>query len=121
MVVLADVLEHMRQPEQSLLRMRDFMNPGGYIVVSLPNAGNWRIMVSLLFGRFDYADTGILDRTHLRFFTKRSAEAMIRKAGYEVLESHAGATRMPALLVKVWPTFCAVHQVFKIASRKDGS
>lgn len=121
MVVLADVLEHMRQPEQSLLRMRDFMNPGGYIVVSLPNAGNWRIMVSLLFGRFDYADTGILDRTHLRFFTKRSAEAMIRKAGYEVLESHAGATRMPALLVKVWPTFCAVHQVFKIAPRKDGS
>lgn len=119
-VVLADVLEHLRQPEQSLLRMRDFLNPGGYIVVSLPNIANWRIRAPLLFGRFDYVDNGILDRTHLRFFTKRSAEAMIWEAGYEVLEFHAGATRMSTLLVKAWPTLCAVHLVFKIAPRKDG-
>lgn len=120
-VVLADVLEHLRRPEQTLLRMRDFLNPGGYAVVSLPNIANWKTRVALLFGRFDYRDEGILDRTHLRFFTKRSAEAMIREAGYEVLEFHGGATRMPMLLVNMWPTLCAAHLVFKIAPRKDRS
>ena len=117
-IVLADVLEHLGRPERTLLRMRDFLNPGGYTVVSLPNIANWKTRVALFVGHFDYADTGILDRTHLRFFTKRSAEAMIREAGYEVLEFHGGATRMPVLLVKMWPTLCAVHLVFKIAPRK---
>ncbi len=118
-VVLADVLEHLRLPERTLLRMRDFLNPGGYAVVSLPNIANWTMRIGLLLGRFDYRDEGILDRTHLRFFTKRSAEAMIRQAGYEVLEFHPGATRMPGVLLRAWPTLCAVHLVFKIAPRKE--
>lgn len=119
-IVLADVLEHLRRPEQTLLRMRDLLNPGGYAVVSLPNIANWKTRVALLFGRFDYRDEGILDRTHLRFFTKRSAEAMIRGAGYEMLEFHPGATRMPGILLRAWPTLCAVHLVFKIAPREEG-
>jgi hypothetical protein len=71
--------------------------------------------------RFEYREEGIMDRTHLRFFTKRSAEAMILKAGYEVLEFHPGPTRMPVILLKAWPTLCAVHLVFKIAPREAGS
>jgi 2-polyprenyl-3-methyl-5-hydroxy-6-metoxy-1,4-benzoquinol methylase len=118
---LADVLEHLKHPEQVLPRMRDFLNPTGHVVLSVPNFANWKSRPSLLFGRFDYQDEWILDRTHPRFFTKRSVEAMIREAGREVLAFHAGATRMPALLAKAWPTFCAVHLVFKIAPRKDGS
>ncbi|MBI2902359.1 MAG: class I SAM-dependent methyltransferase [Candidatus Methylomirabilis oxyfera] len=117
-VVLADVLEHLRWPEQTLLRMRAFLNPGGYAVVSLPNIANWKTRIGLLLGRFEYSDEGIMDRTHLRFFTKRSAEEMILKAGYEVLEFHPGATRMPRILLKTWPTLCAVHLVFKIAPRE---
>jgi len=62
-----------------------------------------------------------MDRTHLRFFTKRSAEMMIREAGYEILEFHPGATRMPGVLLKAWPTLCAVHLVFKVAPRKERS
>jgi len=119
-VVLADVLEHLTWPERTLLRMQRFLNPGGYAVVSLPNIANWKTRIGLLFGRFDYQDEGILDRTHLRFFTRRSAEAMIREAGYEVLEFHPGATRMPGIFLKAWPTLCAVHLVFKIAPRKEG-
>jgi 2-polyprenyl-3-methyl-5-hydroxy-6-metoxy-1,4-benzoquinol methylase len=117
-VVLADVLEHLKWPQQTLLHMRAFLNSGGYAVVSLPNIANWRTRVGLLVGRFEYREEGIMDRTHLRFFTKRSAEAMIREAGYEVLEFHPGATRMPAVLLKTWPTLCAVHLVFKIAPRQ---
>ncbi len=117
-VVLADVLEHLRRPQQTLLRMKAFLNPGGYAVVSLPNIANWKTRLGLLLGRFDYADEGILDRTHLRFFTKRSAEVMIFEAGYRVLEFHPGATRMPGILLKAFPTLCAVHLVFKIAPRE---
>ena len=95
-------------------------SPGGYAVISLPNIANWKTRIGLLFGRFDYQEEGILDGTHLRFFTKRSAEAMIRGAGYEVLEFHPGATRMPEVLLKAWPTLCAVHLVFKIVPRKEG-
>ena len=119
-VILADVLEHLRRPEQTLRRMRDFLNPGGYAVVSVPNIANVRTRIGLLFGRFDYEDEGILDRTHLRFFTKRSAETMIRGAGFEVREFHPGATRMPGLFLRAWPTLCAVHLAFKIAPRKEG-
>ena len=120
-IVLADVLEHLRWPEQTLVRVRSFLNPGGYAVVSLPNIANWKTRIGLLLGRFEYREEGIMDRTHLRFFTKRSAEAMILKAGYEVLEFHPGATRMPVILLKAWPTLCAVHLVFKIAPREAGS
>jgi len=120
-VVLADVLEHLRWPEQTLLRVRSFLNPGGYAVVSLPNIANWKTRIDLLLGRFEYREEGIMDRTHLRFFTKRSAEAMILAAGYEELEFHPGATRMPVILLKAWPTLCAVHLVFKVAPREAGS
>jgi len=119
-VVLADVLEHLRWPEQTLLKVRSFLNPGGYAVVSIPNIANWKTRIGLLLGRFEYREEGIMDRTHLRFFTKRSAEAMILTAGYEVLEFHPGATRMPVILLKAWPTLCAVHLVFKIAPRLGG-
>jgi 2-polyprenyl-3-methyl-5-hydroxy-6-metoxy-1,4-benzoquinol methylase len=118
-VLLADVLEHLRWPERTLARMRQFLNPGGYAVISLPNIANWRTRVGLLRGRFDYQDEGILDRTHLRFFTKRSAEAMIREAGYEVLEFHPGATRMPGVFLRAWPALCAVHLVFKVAPAQE--
>jgi len=120
-VVMADVLEHLRRPEQTLLRMREFLRPGGYGVVSVPNIANFRIRLGLLLGRFEYEDEGILDRTHLRFFTKRSAQVMIEGAGYEVLEFHPGATRMPSVCLRVWPTLCAVHLVFKIGPRKERS
>ncbi len=119
-VLLADVLEHLRWPERTLARMRQFLKPGGYAVISLPNVANWKTRVGLLCGRFDYREEGILDRTHLRFFTKRSAEAMIREAGYDVLEFHPGATRMPGLFLRAWPTLCAVHLVFKVAPGQDG-
>jgi ABC-type proline/glycine betaine transport system permease subunit len=71
--------------------------------------------------RFESREERIMDRTHLRFFTTRSAGAMILKAGYEVLEFHPGATRMPVILLKAWPTLCAVHLVFKIAPREGGA
>lgn len=82
-IIFADVLEHLPWPVAVLRRYADMLKEGGTVMVSLPNVGLWSVRLSLLFGRFHYQDTGVLDRTHLRFFTRRSATQMLRSAGFE--------------------------------------
>jgi 2-polyprenyl-3-methyl-5-hydroxy-6-metoxy-1,4-benzoquinol methylase len=81
-IVFGDVLEHLTHPEEVLTKTRKLLNKDGFIVVSLPNIALWRIRMALLFGRFDYADRGVLDNTHLRFFTLKSAKELLQTAGY---------------------------------------
>lgn len=68
-IVCADVLEHLLDPWSMVGKLKKFLNPEGVIVMSIPNVGFHRIIRGLLKGRWQYADAGILDRTHLRFFT----------------------------------------------------
>ena len=81
-IIFADVLEHLAWPEGVLRSYRQFLRPGGSIIVSLPNVGLWSVRLSLLAGRFEYADTGVLDRTHLRFFTRRTMRRLLDDAGF---------------------------------------
>lgn len=71
-IVCADVLEHLRHPENVLAACRDLLKPGGRLLVSVPNAGYAGLVAELLQGEFRYREEGLLDRTHLRFFTRRS-------------------------------------------------
>ncbi len=72
------------------------MKPGGVLLVSLPNVANVTVRLALLLGRFDYAPRGILDATHLRFFTRRTGRALLESAGYRV--AWESATAMPVEL-----------------------
>ena len=92
-VVCADVLEHVRRPEILLEDLAPRLAAGGAIVASIPNFGHWYPRLRTLFGVFDYDRRGILDRTHVRFFTRRSFERMARGAGYQV--RRIGATGLP--------------------------
>lgn len=92
-VVFADVLEHLARPEDVLARARGWLRDGGRLLVSLPNVANVTVRAALLLGRFPYADRGILDRTHLRFYTRRSAVALLEGSGFAVLD--VTATAMP--------------------------
>jgi SAM-dependent methyltransferase len=83
-VVCADVLEHLEDPAAVLARVRKWLSPGGLLLVSLPNVANVAVRLSLLAGRFEYAEAGILDRTHLRFFTRRSARRLVEAAGFRI-------------------------------------
>ena len=83
-VLLADVLEHMTEPQKLLQDAKERLSPGGSILVSLPNAVHWSMRATVAAGRFDYANKGILDRGHLRFFTQSSAQRMFKDAGLEV-------------------------------------
>src|SRR5262249_50410881 len=71
-------------PERFLRRLRTHLGPSGRLVVCLPNVAHGAIRLSLLEGRFDYTSAGLLDRTHLRFFTLSSLREMFRAAGYTI-------------------------------------
>jgi methionine biosynthesis protein MetW len=83
-VVFADVLEHMPEPEGVLQASTELLSPGGSVLVSLPNVAYALARLRLLRGRWDYEETGIFDRTHLRFFTVDTARALLAGAGLAV-------------------------------------
>jgi SAM-dependent methyltransferase len=84
-VIFNDVLEHMVDPWDALERTRSFLAPGGVVVVSMPNVRHVSVVQPLLMsGRWDYCDEGILDRTHLRFFTRATAIELLESTGYSV-------------------------------------
>jgi GT2 family glycosyltransferase/ubiquinone/menaquinone biosynthesis C-methylase UbiE len=81
-VIFADVLEHFVDPWKALHDTRRILREGGYIVASVPNVRHWSVVRDLLEGRWEYQRAGILDRTHLRFFTGASLMALFRKNGF---------------------------------------
>jgi len=83
-IIFGDVLEHMRQPERVLRAARAHLQADGYVLISLPNVVTLRLRWRFLRGQFEYTDQGIMDRTHLRFFTLKTARDMIHACGYSV-------------------------------------
>jgi hypothetical protein len=78
------VLEHLRDPASVLRRIRPFIVEGGEVVSSLPNIAHGSIRLALLAGEFRYRETGLLDKTHLRFFTRESIRDLFEQSGYVV-------------------------------------
>jgi SAM-dependent methyltransferase len=83
-LVFGDVLEHLREPDAVLARLVACLAPGGTVVACIPNIGHWSVVRDLLAGRWTYTDSGLLDRTHLRFYTLESATNLLRGAGLDV-------------------------------------
>lgn len=103
LIILADVLEHLKRPDQLLTKLHKVLAPQGSVLISVPNVAHFRVRKTLLAGRFRYTDTGILDRTHLRFFTRETLYQMVSSCGYNVLgEKH----------------IAELPQVFGLSSRK---
>jgi 2-polyprenyl-3-methyl-5-hydroxy-6-metoxy-1,4-benzoquinol methylase len=132
-VVAADVIEHVRRPERLLAQMVDRLNPGGTLIASVPNIGHWYPRARTALGLFDYDQRGILDSTHLRFFTRRSFLRLARQVGLEpVVHRHTGlpfdalrlrtdrpvgklASLLDRALVRAWPTMFAYQFVYELA------
>jgi len=84
-VLCLDVLEHLIDPWTTTSRLARLLKPGGVLIASIPNVRHFRVVLPLLFrGRWDYAQFGLMDRTHLRFFTEGSARQLVRQAGLRV-------------------------------------
>ena len=94
-ILFADVLEHLRDPWGVLKKSAELLKPDGRVIVSVPNIAHAQILASLYNNDFSYADVGIMDKTHLRFFTEPTLRDMVREAGLAVCG--LSPVRMPVL------------------------
>ncbi len=83
-IIFADVLEHLVNPDRILKQIRAKLKRNGEVIVSIPNVRNWSVIKSLLDGSFDYEEAGILDKTHLKFYTLDSAAKMLIESGFKI-------------------------------------
>ncbi len=123
-VILADVLEHLVDPERVLgdLRRERLVKDDGHLVVSVPNANHQSVIVELLTGHFDYTETGLLDRTHLRFFTLDSIQSLLEACAFMITRVHRTtmpfeSTRQACRAPEVSPTLRAAIDELGLESR----
>ena len=84
-MVCADILEHLVDPWSTLLYLKQFLKKEGILIVSLPNIQEYTALKSIVFnGDFKYAPSGILDKTHMRFFCKKNIQALVTQAGFSI-------------------------------------
>jgi len=86
-IICGDVLEHLYDPWGTIKKLKVFLKDGGFFISSIPNIRNFNILFDLIFkGEWKYVDTGILDKTHLRFFTKKTMIKMFAQNGFEIVK-----------------------------------
>ena len=129
-VIAADVIEHVRNPDELLVDLAGRMSNDGMIIASVPNFGHWYPRLRTAAGLFDYDQRGILDHTHVRFFTRRSFRRAIANTGLVTTsERYAGlpldvlgvggvvggvVTLVDRVLRNVWPTMFAYQFVVRL-------
>jgi SAM-dependent methyltransferase len=99
-ITFADVLEHLRDPEKVLIEAKGLLKQDGSVLFSVPNLAHNSVLISLMNHEFEYSATGLLDNTHIHFFTKNSIEHAMQRTGYHVAKRYAtyapvGATEIP--------------------------
>lgn len=88
-IVASHVLEHLYAPENILGQLHKILNPGGILVVALPNVLFWQQRFKFLRGQFRYTDGGLMDRTHFRFYDWQSAHQLLEESGYAILNAES--------------------------------
>lgn len=100
-IIFADVLEHLINPELILTYFKKYLKPDGQIIISLPNIAFLLYRVQLLFGQWNYRMFGTLDKTHLRFFTIKSGVDMVKNSGLKIVK--VKPYNQFGILRHIWP------------------
>jgi 2-polyprenyl-3-methyl-5-hydroxy-6-metoxy-1,4-benzoquinol methylase len=100
-VLAADLLEHLTEPQRMLRQVREALPPGGLLLISVPNVAHLSVRLALLFGSFTYAERGILDRTHRIFFTRSSLRALLRQEGFRIEREAVSVVPVPLALPRL--------------------
>jgi 2-polyprenyl-3-methyl-5-hydroxy-6-metoxy-1,4-benzoquinol methylase len=138
-IFLLDILEHLIDPEDFLHKISHKLSEGGYILASVPNVAHWAVRVSLLLGQFNYTSRGILDRTHLRFFTRRTFLSLLKSIPKTVINQTSGSIGPAEFVIPsryhqdfwfralatvrimgvfLWPSLCAFQHLAVIQKRQ---
>jgi 2-polyprenyl-3-methyl-5-hydroxy-6-metoxy-1,4-benzoquinol methylase len=121
-VLLLDVLEHLPDPWWVFAQCGELLREEGRAYVSLPNVAHWTVRKDVLLGRWEYRESGLLDRTHLRFFTRRSARAFLEECGWQIAWEGVDVDQPPLVrlperwlsALHLWPSLFAVQCLFEV-------
>ena len=120
LLLLLDVLEHLHDPWARLKEFKTFLAPAGVVIASIPNVRNFKVLVPLLMkGEWRYQDAGILDRTHLRFFTRRTVLELFAGAGYEIQKITRTGPLQPSRIKTVSGGVAFLANMMSAGSLKD--
>jgi methionine biosynthesis protein MetW len=97
-LLAAAVLEHLKDPARLLQNARSLLKPNALVIVSLPNIAHWSVRLHLLRGQFDYADYGIMDRTHFHFYTVKTGRVLLEEQGFAVESFHIAGSGLQNLV-----------------------
>lgn len=126
LILLLDILEHLINPWEVLTSLtKTHLAEGGRVIVSLPNARHFSLVLPLLFGKFDYKERGILDKTHLRFFTRKSAAELLKSAGLTIeatkrtsLDLYLNSGKFNAITLGLFSEFFTSQYIFSAVLRR---
>lgn len=108
-ILCADILEHLQRPETLLNDLRRVIRPGGCLVASLPNSGNFYFRLNILAGRFPQDEKGLFDRTHLRFYMWRGWADLFRESGWRIATTESSAIPVGLVVPRRWEHSQAVR------------
>lgn len=108
-IICSHVLEHIAYPEKLLQDIKKALINGGHLIVALPNIMHYKSRLKLLFGNFDYEETGIWDFTHLRWYTFRTAKNLLESLGFDIIVAKVtGELPFNSLFSKILPKALAI-------------
>ena len=118
-VLMLDILEHLRSPDDLLEDCKLVLAERGRVVISVPNTVNLTVRLRFLFGSFGYSDRGIMDWSHLRFYTKRTIRQLLQKHGYNITSRHYTIIPLERVIPMPsdWTFFKVVNQILRVITR----
>ena len=114
-MIFSDVLEHLKRPDLVLIAFKKNLNPEGFTIASIPNIARLELRMKLLFGKFDYEESGILNKGHLRFFTRKTAKELFKNSGYNITKIDYTGLGSKFRILPTWIAF----QFIIIAKRRE--
>lgn len=122
LVFASAIIEHLKNPQRALINWKKFLKKDGYLIITTSNIAHWSIRLQLLFGKFNYQEYGILDSTHLRFFTIETFKKLVTDCGYDIEYFSidpvgGGLPRVSKLMSRFFPGLFAYQMLIKARPR----